>query len=133
MVQRNHTLFGSGYARLGFRIWISRRASFGFRVCENKPLDEAGRWCQNTCVERVVVGLEHVNQTKLNMKPIFDTSAKWQRVRALGQCGVGILTLLLSLSAAQADNTNFTGDSGPAYGPCSPIRGVSSLPTAIPR
>jgi hypothetical protein len=41
------------------------------------------------------------------MKPVFDTSARWQRVRALGHRGVVILTLFFSLAEVRADTTGF--------------------------
>ena len=57
--------------------------------------------------------LSALYQSKLDMKPIFDTRSKWQRVRAVGPRGLAILALFLGLGVAQADTTNFVGDFAP--------------------
>jgi hypothetical protein len=54
------------------------------------------------------------------MQPILDTRSKWQRLNALGQRGVVILTLFLGLGVARADTTNFTGDFAAAFWTNSP-------------
>lgn len=54
------------------------------------------------------------------MQLLFDRASGWQRVKAAGQQGFLLATLLFGLSAARADTTNFVGDFREAFWTNSP-------------
>jgi hypothetical protein len=57
--------------------------------------------------------LSTLNQSKPDMKPVFDPRSKRHWIKATGQCGAGIFALFLGLGAAQAGSTNFVGEFAP--------------------
>jgi hypothetical protein len=51
--------------------------------------------------------LSALNQNRLDMKPVFDSSARCHRVRALGHRGIVILILFFGVAVVRADTTGF--------------------------